>query len=207
MDEIERGWEAHPTITTPVLPESRPSVQYPQWTAAQEEALTELISTMIRREQVPGSLEILELLQRQMQRQILPLEEQIGLPGPSSAALGISSLPGEIPSSLVEAERLPPRKGFWFNVNAELIIYGATEPDARVTIGGRAIKLRPDGTFSYRFALPDGYYELPAQATSADQSDARRAELRFSRQTAYSGEVGAHPQDKALRPPAPENVA
>jgi hypothetical protein len=209
IDEIEKGWEAHPTITTPVLPESRPPVQYPQWTAAQEEALTELISTMIRREQVPGSLEILELLQRQMRRQILPLEEQIGLPGPSSAALGISSLPAEqeIPSSLVEAERLPPRKGFWFNVNAELIIYGATEPDARVTIGGRAIKLRPDGTFSYRFALPDGYYELPAQATSADQSDSRRAELRFSRQTAYSGDVGAHPQDKALQTPAPENVA
>ena len=34
------------------------------------------------------------------------------------------------------------QKGFWFNVNAELIIYGATEPDAQVTIGGRVIKLR-----------------------------------------------------------------
>ena len=47
-------------------------------------------------------------------------------------------------------------KGFWFNVNAELIIYGATEPTARVTLGGHEIKLRPDGTFSYRFSLPDG---------------------------------------------------
>jgi hypothetical protein len=191
------------------LPESRPPVEPPQWTAAQEEALTEIITTMIRREQVPGSIELLELLQRQVRRQLFPLEE-LGLPGPSSAALGISS-PGpeqqEVPSSPIETERVSPRKGFWFNVNAELIIYGATEPDARVTIGGRPVKLRPDGSFSYRFALPDGYYELPAQATSADQTDSRRAELRFSRQTAYSGDVGAHPQDKALRLPSPENVA
>ena len=48
------------------------------------------------------------------------------------------------------------RKGFWFNVNAELIIYGATEPDAQVTIGGRVIKLRPDGTLQLSFC-PAGW--------------------------------------------------
>ena len=69
-------------------------------------------------------------------------------------------------------------RGFWFNVNAELIIYGATEPDASVTIGGRKIRLRPDGTFSYRFALPDGKFDLPAIATNAAGNDARAAELR-----------------------------
>jgi hypothetical protein len=98
------------------------------------------------------------------------------------------------------------RKGFWFNVNAELIIYGATEPDAAVTIGGRKIQLRKDGTFSFRFALPDGNYDLPVQATSADHSDSRRAELKFSRATQYRGEVGQHPQDKALKAPKVENV-
>jgi len=46
-------------------------------------------------------------------------------------------------------------------VNAELIIYGATEPDAQVTIGGRANQAAPDGSFSFRFSLPDGDYELP----------------------------------------------
>lgn len=87
------------------------------------------------------------------------------------------------------------RKGFWFNINAELVIYGATEPDAEVTIGGRVIKLRPDGTFSYRFSLPDGKYELPAIATSADGTDSRSAALVFSRATEYRGKVDAHPQD------------
>ena len=94
-----------------------------------------------------------------------------------------------------------------FNVNAELIIYGATEPDAEVSIGGRLIKLRTDGTFSYRFALPDGDYDLPVVATSSDRSDGRAAGLRFSRATSYRGDVGTHPQDSNLKAPRVENVA
>jgi hypothetical protein len=97
-------------------------------------------------------------------------------------------------------------KGFWFNVNAELIIYGATEPDAKVTLGGHEIKLRSDGSFSYRFALPDGKYDLPAVAVSADGTDARAADLKFSRETQYLGDVGMHPQDPALKTPLPENL-
>ncbi len=99
-----------------------------------------------------------------------------------------------------------PQKSFWFNVNAELIVYGATEPNATVTIGGRPIPLRPDGSFTYRFALPDGQYELPVVAVSADQSDVRAAELKFSRATEQRGEIGTHPQDPELKPPAPENL-
>ncbi|HXE42117.1 MAG TPA: hypothetical protein VN516_03745, partial [Candidatus Baltobacteraceae bacterium] len=95
---------------------------------------------------------------------------------------------------------------FWFNVNAELIIYGATEPNAKVTLGGNQIKLRPDGSFSYRFSLPDGKYDLPAVAVSADGTDARAAELKFTRETEYRGDVGAHPQDPSLKPPLPDNV-
>jgi hypothetical protein len=99
-----------------------------------------------------------------------------------------------------------PAKGFWFNVNAELIIYGATEPDAKVTIGGHQIKLRSDGSFSFRFALPDGNYDLPALAISADGTDSRAADLKFSRNTQYMGDVGAHPQDPALKAPSPDNL-
>ena len=98
-------------------------------------------------------------------------------------------------------------RGFWFNVNAELIIYGATEPDAKVSIGGQNISLRPDGTFSYRFALPDGEYELPLTAVSGDDAEARHADLRFRRHTEVVGDVGQHPQDPALKPPTPESVS
>jgi len=137
-----------------------------------------------------GSLEITELIRRKLAHEISSL-------GVSS--FGISSLSS--PFGGLEKE-----KGFWFNVNAELIIYGATEPNAKVTLGGHEIKLRPDGTFSFRFALPDGKYDLPAVAVSAAGDDARAADLKFTRATEYLGAVGAHPQDPALKPPLPENL-
>jgi hypothetical protein len=96
-------------------------------------------------------------------------------------------------------------KGFWLSVNAELVIYGATEPNAQVTIGGRAIELRPDGSFSYRFLLPDGGYELPIVAVSM-QGEARRADLEFSRRSTYQGEVSAHPPNAPLKSPEPGSV-
>ena len=107
----------------------------------------------------------------------------------------------DLPSSPVV---LPPemRKGFWFAVNAEVVVYGSTEPDAAVTLAGRAVKLRPDGSFSFRFSLPDGHFQLPITASSADGTERRGAELRLSRATGISGDVGVHPQDKSLRSPA-----
>ncbi len=67
------------------------------------------------------------------------------------------------------AAQKPAGRGFWFVVDAELIIYGATEADATVTVQGRPVKLRPDGTFSLRFQLPDGTQVIDATAVSADK--------------------------------------
>jgi uncharacterized protein len=170
-----------------------------KWTPEQERALSSIITMDRVRRVWMGSLEITELIRRQWQQEISSISAaQFSLPtSPIGAVSSVSS-----PFGGVEQ-----RKGFWFNVNAELILYGATEPDARVTIGGRLIKLRPDGTFSYRFALPDGAYELPAVAVSSDQTDGRAAELKFSRNTEYRGDVGAHPQDPQLKPPLATHVA
>lgn len=173
------------------------------WTPAQEAALAQIISIDEVRRVWMGSLEITELLRRSLEQEMSSQAAALLARGELSGAVelgGVSSI-----SSPFGGEA--KRKGFWFNVNAELIIYGATEPDAAVTIGGRKIQLRKDGTFSFRFALPDGNYDLPVQATSADQSDSRRAELKFSRATQYRGEVGQHPQDAKLKAPRVENVA
>lgn len=59
-------------------------------------------------------------------------------------------------------------KQFWLQVHTELILYGATEPDARVTIQGKVVKLNRDGSFTMRFALPDGEQVLDVTATSRD---------------------------------------
>ncbi|HSU56352.1 MAG TPA: DUF4912 domain-containing protein, partial [Candidatus Dormibacteraeota bacterium] len=203
--EAPRHWEAHapgPDPGTGLQPRIK-------WTSLQENALEEIIHLSLSRHEWLGSMEIAEWSeQRELrERQLVPTPPVVDLelPGPSSLELGISSPTGEEQiSSPIRSEQKPER-GFWFNVNAELIIYGATDPTARVTIGGRPIRLRPDGTFSYRFALPDGQCELPAVAVSTDD-DTRSAALKFSRSTDYTGEVGAHPQDASLRKPSPENV-
>lgn len=167
------------------------------WTPQQEQALAKIINIDESRRIWMGSLEITELIRRR-------LSQDVASP---VTAFGISSLGLVTPTSPFGGDiPVGQAKSFWFNVNAELIIYGATEPNAKVTLGGHDIKLRSDGTFSYRFALPDGKYDLPAVAVSAGGDDARAADLKFVRETNYLGEVGATPQDPALKTPLPENV-
>ena len=164
----------------PDLPAAQPATT---WTADQARALATVFAPMERWTVPLSSLDLTK--ERPPSLHDLPTS-----PG------GVSSPFGGV----------QPQKSFWFNVNAELVVYGATEPNATVTIGGRPIPLRPDGSFTYRFALPDGQYELPVVAVSADGTDGRAAELKFSRATERRSEVGAHPQDPELKTPAPENL-
>ncbi len=74
---------------------------------------------------------------------------------------------------------------FWFRLDAELIVHGATEPNARVTLQGEPVKLRSDGTFTMRFSLPDSRQIIPAVATSADGIEERTIVLAVERNTKY----------------------
>ncbi len=76
-------------------------------------------------------------------------------------------------SSFGSPVRIMKKRGFWFVLDCELIVYGATEPDATVTLQGKPVKLRPDGTFTLRFAFPDGKQVLDAHAYSADGIEER----------------------------------
>jgi hypothetical protein len=84
---------------------------------------------------------------------------------------GILASPG-ITSVTSPVKKLQERK-FWLAVNTELIVYGATEPDATIYVQGRQIQLRPDGTFSLRFALPDGKQVIPVKGVSSDKLEER----------------------------------
>jgi hypothetical protein len=75
-----------------------------------------------------------------------------------------------------------PRK-FWLVADAELIIHGATEPDAKVTIAGRPVKLNPDGTFRFQMSFPDGMIDYPIMAVAADGEQTRSVHLKFNRET------------------------
>jgi hypothetical protein len=76
-------------------------------------------------------------------------------------------------------------RSFWFQLDAELIVYGATEPNARVTLQGEPVKLRPDGTFTMRFSLPDSRQIIPAVASSPDGVEERTIVLAVERNTKH----------------------
>jgi uncharacterized protein len=95
---------------------------------------------------------------------------------------GVAS-PGMGSLALMSPIKKQRERGFWFVLNTELIVYGATEPDAKVTVQGSPIKLRPDGTFTMRFALPDGRQVIPVSATSADEVETRWITPKVIRKT------------------------
>ena len=86
------------------------------------------------------------------------LEEQLSSEGVSSFGSG-ELMPGQ------------KERGFRLRVATELILYGATEPDAKVTIQGKPVKLRRDGTFTARGSrCPTGrsrYRSPPSRATGS----------------------------------------
>jgi len=86
-------------------------------------------------------------------------------------------------SSLSSPVRAAEARSFWLTVNTELIVYGATELNAKVTVQGKSIKLRPDGTFTLRFALPDGKQVIPVKASSSDGQEERTITPIVTRET------------------------
>jgi hypothetical protein len=80
------------------------------------------------------------------------------------------------------APPIRPRK-FWLIADAELIVYGATEPDATVYIGGQPIKLNPDGTFRFQMSFQDGLIDYPIMAVAADGEQTRSIHMKFTRET------------------------
>ena len=82
---------------------------------------------------------------------------------------------------------VPPRqRSFWLVADAELIVYGATDPAARLTIGGEDVPLSSEGTFRIQVPFRDGQQVYPIEATAADGEQKRNITLEFSRTTPES---------------------
>ncbi len=75
------------------------------------------------------------------------------------------------------------RQDFRFQIDTELIVHGVTQPDARVTLRGEPVRLRPDGSFAVRFSLPDRRHVLPVVANSGDGAEQRTIVLAIDRNT------------------------
>lgn len=102
----------------------------------------------------------------------VPTASGINMSGVGMSGVGFSA----------SAVPVRPRK-FWLIADAELIVYGATEPDATVTIGGRPIKLNPDGTFRFQMSFQDGLIDYPILAVAADGEQTRSIHMKFNRET------------------------
>jgi hypothetical protein len=76
-----------------------------------------------------------------------------------------------------------PKQDFRFQVDTELIVHGVTRPDARVTLRGEPVRIRPDGSFAVRFSLPDRRHVLPVVANSGDGAESRTIVLAIDRNT------------------------
>lgn len=94
----------------------------------------------------------------------------IGMSGIGMSGIGMGAMP------------IRPRR-FWLVADAELIIYGATEPGATVSIAGETIPLNPDGTFRFQMSFQDGLIDYPILAVAKDGEQTRSIHLKFNRET------------------------
>lgn len=103
----------------------------------------------------------------------------------SSSGMGMSGAGMYSSSGTGLSASMPPirPRQFWLVADAELIVYGATEPDASVTIAGRPIQLNSDGTFRFQMSFQDGLIDFPIMAVAADGEQIRSLHLKFERET------------------------
>jgi uncharacterized protein len=74
-------------------------------------------------------------------------------------------------------------KKFFFDLDAELIVYVKTDPNASVSLQNEPVKINPDGTATMRFSLPDSRQIIPAVATSSDGMEEQTIVLAVERNT------------------------
>jgi uncharacterized protein len=77
----------------------------------------------------------------------------------------------------------PGRGLFKLEVDAEMILYGITEPDSHVAVRGEPVKLRPDGSFTLRMSLPNHRQVIPVVASAANGTEQRTIVLALERNT------------------------
>lgn len=130
--------------------------------------------------QPPIYSELFALTQQQATRLAGSLFGSMQLATEAEASLSPSGMASGLNMSGVGMER---SRNFWLVADAELIVYGATEPDAAVTIGDQAIPLNPDGTFRFHLPFPDGQISYPIRAVAIDGEQSRSIQMDFERET------------------------
>jgi hypothetical protein len=103
--------------------------------------------------------------------------------------------PMSVPSFAQFGAGHPDHSQFAFHVDAEMIIYGATDPEASVTLAGEPVKLQNDGSFAVRAPFPDRRQVLPVVACSRDGTQQRTTVLAVERNTKVMEPLTREPED------------
>ena len=72
-----------------------------------------------------------------------------------------------------------PSTDFWFVVDAELVLHGATEEGANVTIDGQKVKVNPDGTFKLTIPFVNNLVDYQMTAISANKEHTKTIDKKF----------------------------
>jgi hypothetical protein len=113
-------------------------------------------------------------------------EERLREISMGSGGLGAVSSPA---GPVIGVAEVAPRQ-YWLRADAELIVYGATEPGSHIAVSGMTARVAADGTFSMRMALPIGELPIEVTAESADQLMSRRVSWTVTRTGPGYGESG-----------------
>ena len=88
----------------------------------------------------------------------------------------------------------PRERAFWLIADAELIVYGSTDPSAKLQIGGEDVPLASDGTFRLQVPFRDGVQNYLIEATDSTGDQTRNINMKFERVTPQDN---TNPIDKA----------
>ncbi len=74
-------------------------------------------------------------------------------------------------------------RSFWLVADAELIVYGATDPSAKLTIGEEVVPLAADGTFRLQVPFRDGSQKYEIKAVDSTNEQEKSITMKFDRDT------------------------
>ncbi|MGL6225256.1 MAG: DUF4912 domain-containing protein [Thermoguttaceae bacterium] len=75
------------------------------------------------------------------------------------------------------------RRNFGFKVEADVVIYGTTDPSVQLSIKGEPVRIANDGTFSVRYPIAEKRQVFPVDAKSRDGIETQQVILAIERNT------------------------
>jgi hypothetical protein len=122
-----------------------------------------------------SSTELQELFQERLRRPMGP---------PPARSTGAEDEDGEDGAAPFELE-----------VDAEMVVYGVTQPGAYVTLQGEPVRVHADGTFRVRVEMPNRRQVLPIVASTADGGSRQTVVMAVERNTKSMGPAGRDQQE------------